>query len=719
MSSLIRDTESLASVAHHISAAFTFVQESTADSTSYTGRAGIVNEQQRFELWATNLGLYHGGHSSLDYRFRDASIIFEYTRGLLRELESILTQLLRTLNDNGEQRPGKSTNKDGREELNSEDEFSSDEDSSYGDLPLTTLLLENVQQTVDRLYRLAFKIRNPAMRLGLSKASGHRELDPETGVNLVDRYAEIDQRHVLELLASHQRNPADNLQNHYLVHRLAKANTRRRQQFLYWRRRDFKFERYPKPQREGRQIEVVDEAAPTEQERVERFQLNVPQSAPSGPSSVTALDESRVKLDDDVSMVSSSTVFTMDREENSDWVCIPEPPEKYWDQKEFKCPYCYTLCPRKLLAKKAWETHVIRDLRPYVCTYADCSMADQLYDSLTDWMSHEAATHRAVVESSRGKADTSPHSDSRECPFCLVENASPFHIASHLCRIASFTLPRSIGHGTESGPEGSASDQAQVISQESRDGANEGDIDSSDKSVSWSEAESLSPGAERTGSSLTAETLNRQTALAVKKSPQIERYLQQLDGHSVESDGTASGARDRQQASDQVSMSAGMVLNEDAENPLSQEAEASQTSDDSIMINLASAYEDQGWWNKAEVLEVQMLERCKKVLGSEHPDTLTSMNNLASAYWNQGRWKEAEELFVQVMETQKQVLGPDHPSTLTSMNNLASTYRNQGRWKEAEELFVQVMETQKQVLGPDHPDTLTSMSNLASTYCNQ
>ena len=34
----------------------------------------------------------------------------------------------------------------------------------------------------------------------------------------------------------------------------------------------------------------------------------------------------------------------------------------------------------------------------------------------------------------------------------------------------------------------------------------------------------------------------------------------------------------------------------------------------------------------------------KRMLGAEHPDTLTSMANLASTYRNQGRWKEAEEL---------------------------------------------------------------------------
>ncbi|KAF4615876.1 hypothetical protein G7Y89_g15240 [Cudoniella acicularis] len=51
----------------------------------------------------------------------------------------------------------------------------------------------------------------------------------------------------------------------------------------------------------------------------------------------------------------------------------------------------------------------------------------------------------------------------------------------------------------------------------------------------------------------------------------------------------------------------------------------------------------------------------KKALGEEHPSTLTSMANLASTYRNQGRWDEAEELEVQVMETRKTKLGADHP----------------------------------------------------------
>jgi len=59
------------------------------------------------------------------------------------------------------------------------------------------------------------------------------------------------------------------------------------------------------------------------------------------------------------------------------------------------------------------------------------------------------------------------------------------------------------------------------------------------------------------------------------------------------------------------------------------------------------------------------------------------MANLASTYRHQGRWKEAEELDVQVVEKRKRVLGQEHPDTLTSMNNLAWTLKSQGRDDEA------------------------------------
>ncbi|KAJ4020366.1 hypothetical protein NW766_001845, partial [Fusarium irregulare] len=126
-----------------------------------------------------------------------------------------------------------------------------------------------------------------------------------------------------------------------------------------------------------------------------------------------------------------------------------------------------------------------------------------------------------------------------------------------------------------------------------------------------------------------------------------------------------------------------------------------------------------GDYSRAEMLVDAAVQARRRMLGLDHPSTLTSMANLASTFWNQGRWEEAEKLNVEVMETRKEKLGSNHPDTLASMANLASTFWNQGRWEEAERLEVEVMETRKEKLGPNHPDTLASMANLASTFWNQ
>lgn len=78
------------------------------------------------------------------------------------------------------------------------------------------------------------------------------------------------------------------------------------------------------------------------------------------------------------------------------------------------------------------------------------------------------------------------------------------------------------------------------------------------------------------------------------------------------------------------------------------------------------------------------------------------MANLASTFWNQGRWKEAE-LEVQVMEASSRVLGEEHPDTLTSMDNLAFTMKVQGRHLEAIKLMAECVRLQIRVLGAEHP----------------
>ena len=48
------------------------------------------NARQRFNLWAVNLGLYTSGNSSLEYRLRDAPLIYNYAVQALADLQLYL-----------------------------------------------------------------------------------------------------------------------------------------------------------------------------------------------------------------------------------------------------------------------------------------------------------------------------------------------------------------------------------------------------------------------------------------------------------------------------------------------------------------------------------------------------------------------------------------------------------------------------------------------------
>ena len=105
--------------------------------------------------------------------------------------------------------------------------------------------------------------------------------------------------------------------------------------------------------------------------------------------------------------------------------------------------------------------------------------------------------------------------------------------------------------------------------------------------------------------------------------------------------------------------------------------------------NLANAYDSAGRFEEAATIHQENLEVRQRVLGPEHPDTLTSRNNLASAYDSAGRFEEAATIHQENLEVRQRVLGPNHPNTLNSRNNLAEAYRALGRDADANALFKQ------------------------------
>jgi hypothetical protein len=143
------------------------------------------------------------------------------------------------------------------------------------------------------------------------------------------------------------------------------------------------------------------------------------------------------------------------------------------------------------------------------------------------------------------------------------------------------------------------------------------------------------------------------------------------------------------------------------------------------------------------VLEEQILAIRARVLGEEHPDTLTSMNNLAVTMQALGDLPNAKTLLMKVLDVTRdvmgkqhprysgdlagvrnlqeivlpariRVLGMEHPETLTSIGNLGATLIQTGQTQAGLEMVHQVYEGRRKILGEDHPETIAAARILHS-----
>jgi non-specific serine/threonine protein kinase/serine/threonine-protein kinase len=137
------------------------------------------------------------------------------------------------------------------------------------------------------------------------------------------------------------------------------------------------------------------------------------------------------------------------------------------------------------------------------------------------------------------------------------------------------------------------------------------------------------------------------------------------------------------------------------------------------MEYMAELLRARGKYAEAEKLHRQTLQARQRVLGPEHSDTIRSMNGLANALFYQGKYAEATRLHAETLQIRWRLLGQEHPDVLKSMSNLAAMVSARGRHAEAEKLHRETLEITERVLGKDHPSTLTSMNALANALFYQ
>lgn len=291
----------------------------------------------RFRLWVGNIGAHRRGRSSLDYRLREASHIRLRVIELLQNLKEVLQDALDIVTG---------------ARVSWEDLSDSDSDTDDTTLQLQaegredttelSQLASNIVEIITCLMRLSMAIRNPAP---------HDQFKASMQIDLT-HYESFDIDHVRGKFP---------LAEDYLVLRLGKAISRRRQYLRYRDEHRKNLEQGLQPQIQVQQLGTTNQLAHTISAPSERVESTVASSIPLAvKASVSTADlEEEDYYEDNLSQTSYASSAS-----DPSRLRPPSVPKQGRDGEPFECPLCFRLTSIRQAA--AWHKHVYRDLQPYV-----------------------------------------------------------------------------------------------------------------------------------------------------------------------------------------------------------------------------------------------------------------------------------------------------------------------------------------------------------------
>ncbi|KAI0105595.1 hypothetical protein F4776DRAFT_668561 [Hypoxylon sp. NC0597] len=460
-------------------------------------RRHLTDEEQRFRLWAHSIGLHQKGHASLDYRVRDAIIIKKRLAQVLSKLQEHLENVFAIAK--GERCPFEldidiDEDSDDQDSTGSDSESHADEQSHSGSQSSfheIDFRLHSLTESLDSLYGLATRIRNPRNRPQRPNDQLYKHVPPDIRASYIKEREEAEiaviayaqRQQLIEITPREGTRLAPSSEeligqyattSHWLIRRTGIANARRRQQFTYWKGHALRLSQAPV------QNKLTALRPERSREAYENQGTHGAQTAitavPSLATSATELPLDLTSPGDITSAISHqsrlSTVMDL-KGEKLEW---PAPPIQPTNSRYFTCPYCKILCPQRYLNKDAWRIHLIHDLQPYHCTYEDCRDPHRIYGTRQDWIDHESQhsrvwhcqTHSEEFETQPEYVDhlktshpeatdehfspelissavgpsLKPH---RDCPFCPTAFSDVTkmerHIMFHLERCAMIALP--------------------------------------------------------------------------------------------------------------------------------------------------------------------------------------------------------------------------------------------------------------------------------------
>lgn len=307
-------------------------------------RTALIDCLGQFRIWSGNTGAHETGNSSLDHRLRDAPSVSKSVLQLLSSLDGLIIDVRLLLTH-----PHLSSNIFSHNTDSSNSESSEDEDVDGSSE--VKQIFNDISELIGSLHRLSMSIRNPTVTRRYKK-------DMSLDTSFFESY---DIEHVGQKFPEASTN---------LAYRLGKANSRRR---LWLKSRELHAEKLTQ--------DLKDDCTST----------RLSKTTASTFKSESIFDSHARTETYEFSTSMSATSYAPSVNEFGKRL-MPSMPKEAKNEQPFECPYCHRI--ERIPHKFAWKKHVYSDLRPYLCTFEDCTSPTETYDNRRAWFHHELQNHR-------------------------------------------------------------------------------------------------------------------------------------------------------------------------------------------------------------------------------------------------------------------------------------------------------------------------------------
>lgn len=468
------------------------LQDRECQNRSALQQAAAEDQFERYRIWAGNLGAFQKPTSkaSLDNRLRESPKVVAQIHDLLHDLfealqdgrvyyapnriDSTDSLVLDIVSGKRPNRLAEPIVDDTEDDFSDEDAEpdpggqihaqSTDETDSTpeDDAPLSEAqeLFETAKSTITSLFRIALMIRKASPRDRYAQALASAE-------SLID--STFDTRHVSDkfpLLVDQGKL--------WLCDRLGRAIAQRRQYLKYTRDHQDRIGKEPAG------LWQPDDAPSTYGTNSTPHTAASTLDTPDIPLNTLDFEEAQSQI---------SSVASLLEDKGGSYLRPPRLLDVSQGNNLFECPFCCIV--QSFEKENSWQKHVYSDLRPYVCTFAECDL--KLFSEERDWFEHEAQhrvkwhcnycsedqfdqeqgfrehvrLHAGIDDAqldylSEAARRTEDRMSPRQCPFCddwemklqqanpeiafdafFTVKASHFmkHVGSHMRQLALFALP--------------------------------------------------------------------------------------------------------------------------------------------------------------------------------------------------------------------------------------------------------------------------------------